>query len=774
MLKITFLLWFLFTISTYSETYRLVRFYPTTESEIKQIESIMRDYSGFKSTSVSYDLIVNENDYLQFENLKIKYETIVPNLESHYALQLSKTIIPDEFQSDEYFRTGSIGGYFTHDEIYAEFDRMMERYPDLISKNLEGNSIENRPIYSYCIGNRACFSDNNFPQVLITALHHAREPGSIFTVLYYFWDLLKRADSGDELALYMLRNRHIFIIPVLNPDGVIYNETNSPDGGGLWRKNRRINSDSTYGVDLNRNYGPEFAWNSPNEGSSLEGKNDTYRGTAPFSEPETQCIRNFLNGKLIKTGVNYHTFANAVFYPYSYLTSESPDSLWFRNFLSENYRNNRYLFGIDADVINYPTRGSADDYMYMGDSGFSGFLSMTCEVGNSVHGFWAPLPVILEYAEQNIKFIDNLILSASRNIAIADKDAVVINGKYYLKLNIANIGYDDLEAFDIQITSRDGKTSIPEELINVAPLKRGDTSTVYVEYFPTDTENGDLAEFELNAYLDYTKKIDFRVQIFDYQEIDMFDYRNEVLLDGDWYFAIDEAGGLILSSNIEELYKPDMSSYAIFTIPPHGDSVLRYSLHFEHTFNIESNYDFGIIITKSQNDDVNNPNFGEYLVNGISRPGSSQNDLLWGFQGYFKYWMPQTVFLTNKTEQLKEFAFNLRTDKGSNRSGWKIRDLKLRIFTKKSTSVNEVVQTSPIRLAPNPTNNSFINILSDNDFDNAGISIVDVYGRVCFSNNLNIFKGINIINTNFLTSGRYILTLQTKNGVHYLPLVVTK
>ena len=38
-------------------------------------------------------------------------------------------------------------------------------------------------------------------------------------------------------------------------DGYIYNETTNPNGGGMWRKNRRDNGDGTFGID------PYLGWN---------------------------------------------------------------------------------------------------------------------------------------------------------------------------------------------------------------------------------------------------------------------------------------------------------------------------------------------------------------------------------------------------------------------------------------------------------------------------------------------------------------------------------
>jgi carboxypeptidase T len=65
----------------------------------------------------------------------------------------------------------------------------------------------------------------------------------------------------------------------------------------MLRKNRNVDSRCsplTGGVDLNRNYG--YRWGMDNDGSDTDPCTDAYRGKAPFSEPETQAIRNWIIG----------------------------------------------------------------------------------------------------------------------------------------------------------------------------------------------------------------------------------------------------------------------------------------------------------------------------------------------------------------------------------------------------------------------------------------------------------------------------------------------
>ena len=112
----------------------------------------------------------------------------------------------------------------------------------------------------------------------------------------------------------LVDEREIFILPVVNPDGYVYNEMIAPDGGGMWRKNRNPEFAPDYGVDLNRNYG--YMWGYNDFGSSPDPSDATYRGTAPFSEPETANIRAFVNSHEFVFAVNYHSHSDLILWSF--------------------------------------------------------------------------------------------------------------------------------------------------------------------------------------------------------------------------------------------------------------------------------------------------------------------------------------------------------------------------------------------------------------------------------------------------------------------------
>jgi len=169
-------------------------------------------------------------------------------------------------------------------EIEQTLERLSQTFPNIVSKFSIGKSYEDRDIWAIRISDHPNVYEPSEPTVWFDALHHAREAMSGESLLL-FAEWLVSHYAIDLTTTRLINSRNILLIPCVNPDGYEYNRQQHPNGGGLWRKNRRKHSNNSYGVDLNRNYSWEWKYDShdPNSGN--------YQGTAPFSEPETAAIR---------------------------------------------------------------------------------------------------------------------------------------------------------------------------------------------------------------------------------------------------------------------------------------------------------------------------------------------------------------------------------------------------------------------------------------------------------------------------------------------------
>ncbi|MGZ5453584.1 MAG: M14 family metallopeptidase [Candidatus Aminicenantales bacterium] len=212
---------------------------------------------------------------------------------------------------------GGINGAF-HSTLELETDlRTLERdHPGLASLHEIGETLEKRKIYALKISDNASL-DEHEPAVLFAGCHHAREWISVEVPYLFGQYLLENYDLSQEVRA-LVDASEIWIVPIANPDGLEY----SIHVYRYWRKNRRANADGTYGVDINRNYG--YAWGSDNVGSSGQPGSDVYRGTGPFSEPETAAIRDLFLVHDFRAMISFHSFAQDILFPWGYTTDAAP------------------------------------------------------------------------------------------------------------------------------------------------------------------------------------------------------------------------------------------------------------------------------------------------------------------------------------------------------------------------------------------------------------------------------------------------------------------
>ncbi len=275
-----------------------------------------------------------------------------------------------------------------------------------------GSSIEGRDILAVRISDNPD-QDEGEPAVLLVGCHHAREHISV-EVPYYIALYLVDNYGIDPDVTDWVNSGEIWVVPLLNPDGLEY----SQNVYTMWRKNRRNNGGS-YGVDLNRNYAK--GWGG--SGSSGFPFDETYRGTAPFSEPETQALRDHFQNPLydFKAMITYHSYGELVMYPWGHVDSKAPDHYNLDYMVNEMedlidaVHGNNYVAQKGSDL--YVASGTTDDWTY----DVSGIPSFTIELGKT----FIPTPAdtkIPEIYEENLPAA-LLLIDATQNDQ--DGDGVV-------------------------------------------------------------------------------------------------------------------------------------------------------------------------------------------------------------------------------------------------------------------------------------------------------------------------------------------------------------
>ena len=386
------------------------------------------------------EVILSEPEKRKLEAAGFRITVLNPDMESYYRARLeARPRAPNA--------PGKMGGFYTYSETLRKLQSFRQKYKSLISAPLEiGRSLEGRPIFAVRISDNASTNEDE-PETLYTALTHAREPQSLMCLLYFMEKVLQGYGKDPQIT-YILNNRQLWFVPVVNPDGYVYNEQTNPSGGGMWRKNRRLNSDGTSGVDLNRNFG--YFWGYDDLGSSPNGRDEVYRGTGPFSEPETAAVRTFVKSRKFITAFQCHSFWNALIYPWNYIDGTTPHHWVYWSMARLLTAFNEYDSGNSSRIVRYTVNGDATDWFYGEVNEKPRVFSFTPEIGNHDDQFWPAGERIQELSAEN--FEANLTLAG-----LAGEYPVVWGyqfatypgggralfkpgGHYQIKVTIRNIG----------------------------------------------------------------------------------------------------------------------------------------------------------------------------------------------------------------------------------------------------------------------------------------------------------------------------------------------
>jgi carboxypeptidase T len=341
----------------------------------------------------------------------IQYEVMIADVSKYYEernepylsrldeVKQMKYELSRDWPVPEGFELGTCGGFLTIDQMVEHLDDMATQYPDLISPKytLDYQTHNGRDLYWVRLSDNPTTNEDE-PEVLYTGMHHAREAIGMQLLIYYMYYLLENYDTDPDVQ-YIVNNFELYFVPIVNMDGYGYNIQNDPNGGGMWRKNRRQNDDGSYGVDINRNYG--YEWGYDDNGSSPVPSDDTYRGPSAFSEPEAQCLKNFCEEHDFRIGLNYHSYSALLLYAWGWSPDPCPQDAIFHAHAGILSKENGYTYGPGYTTI-YATNGGSDDWMYGEQTTKNLIYSYTPEVGSGDDGFWPLVSNIIPLCQQNM------------------------------------------------------------------------------------------------------------------------------------------------------------------------------------------------------------------------------------------------------------------------------------------------------------------------------------------------------------------------------------
>nr|AAT36737.1 carboxypeptidase B [Ochlerotatus triseriatus] len=313
----------------------------------------------------------------------LHYREIIPDVER--TLDSYNEVLPRSFHR----KANILNSYLRHDDVSKYLDDLANKYRSQVSVDEIGKSHEGRSLKTITINKKP-----NNAVVFLDAGIHAREWIAPATALYAVNQLVEHAADNQDV----LSNLTWVILPVANPDGYEF----SHDSDRFWRKTRKP-AGSCKGTDGNRNFG--FHWGEV--GASASGCADTYRGPTPFSEPETQAIRDALN-KLkgsCKFYLSLHSYGKYLLYPWGW-TSHLPENWEDIDEVAQagaaaikKATGTRYTVGSSTNVL-YAASGGSDDWahgvaevpisitMELPGGGNGGFNPPTSAIEASVKESW--------------------------------------------------------------------------------------------------------------------------------------------------------------------------------------------------------------------------------------------------------------------------------------------------------------------------------------------------------------------------------------------------
>jgi murein tripeptide amidase MpaA len=343
------------------------------------------------------DVVASPAQVTQLQTAGLNYRVIEENIRPLIEAQMRQPAHRADPFTDFFLAYHRYGDPDTEGTIVWYLHQLAGMYPNLASTSVIGYSLENRPIWAIRIANDAVPGPK--PAVFYYCCQHAREWITTTVAPYHARHLLQNYATDPNIR-DMVDHVEIFLVPVTNPDGYEFTWTNDR----LWRKNRRLNSNGTIGVDLNRNW--DSAWGLDNEGSSGTPGSATYRGTAPFSEPETQVLRDFfIAHPNIRAALDIHSFSQLILWPWGYTSDLCPDNAEFAEVglamqeLIYDVHGKFYTAGPTFTTI-YPVNGDGTDWAYEARGAFALSFELRPLEGPFGSGFELPPAEIIPNNEE--------------------------------------------------------------------------------------------------------------------------------------------------------------------------------------------------------------------------------------------------------------------------------------------------------------------------------------------------------------------------------------
>ena len=678
----------------------------------------------------------------------------------------------DDYTTPANFTLGSMGGYLTYQEALDQLDLMRSLYPNLITakadiSNFVTNGTPDNSVTPSIGGNGIKWvriSDNpdvneNEAEILYTSIHHAREPISLSQLIFYMWYLLENYDS-DPVVQSIVDNTELYFVPVVNPDGYLYNEKTDPNGGGFWRKNRF----NTHGVDNNRNYDYHIngdpnngSWSGP--GSSSNTNSDIYHGSAPFSEVENQAIKWFVENHDFVIAHNNHTFGRLLYYPFAYDDVATPDDPLYQAIGAELTSRNGY-----TALRDFPFSGDSDDFMYGTVGTHDKIFAFTPEVGNE---FWPPSNQIETLCKEMMYL--NLTSAQMINNFATVTDTVGDQGAVNATFDIRRLGIVGDGTFTVSINPVSANITSAGNSVTFTNMDLLETDNGTIQYTLGGTVNaGDDIVYDLvvnNGMFDnatrITKKFGALTEVFN----DPGNSTSTNFNNNGW--GTTSSVFVSPSSSITDSpsgnYPNNTNETITLDTPIDLTDAVGANVTFYAQWEIENNWDYVQFEVSTNGGSTWEPQCGKYTNPGSSNPGQPTGEPL--YDGTQNSWVQEEIDLSDYLGESILVRFQLVSDNAQRRDGFYFDDLVINIVEDGVLSTEDAL-VDQLAIYPNPVRNT-LNITTP--LTNYGVEIYSLQGQSLFRSNSN--SGSITVDYSSFSAGIYLMRITSENGSRTVKIV---
>ena len=776
-ISIVFILFFVsFGLSAQIQRYSKVKIYTDAKS-LEKLASLGIPVEGKYKKDTYLITEISENDVAKLSANGFVFEVLIDNMAEFYVDRNAhpekyKTVSPKStdctgspvtYTTPSHYTLGSMGGYYTYQEMLAQLDSMRAYFPNIVSVKQQAGTIttiEGRKLYYVRISDNPD-TDETEPEVLYGALTHAREPMSMQQLIFYMWYLLENYNTDNEIH-QLLDNTELYFVPIVNPDGYEYNYSNYPSGGGLWRKNRSDNGNGDYGVDINRNYG--YQWGYDDIGSSYDPSSDSYRGTGAFSESETQIMKWFCEHRQFVLAIDYHCYGNYLIYPWGYKADwETSDSLLYMACSKVMTAENGFVYGTPSQTVNYTGNGGSLDWLYGEQSTKGKIICWSPEAGNADDGFYPAINKIEDIAKTNV--LQNLYVArfAGKYAELSDKTPLEIslqNG--YFKFDIQRLGHIPATfTVSIQPLSSTVQSVGAQKVYSGMNLPETRTDSISYTLDP-NIQNGETVEYLLTVDNGSYSVSDTVVKIFG-QPTDVFtdNCGNMNNWTGGW--GVTTASYYSATSSITDSpggnYSDDANNLITLKNEFSLSGAVAARLNFRAKWEIEKGYDYVQVSASADGGLTWTPLCGKYTNPGTS--DQAEGEPL--YDGVQDTWVLEDIDLSAYIGQTVKLHFSLVSDAHKTYDGFYFDDIDVLKIDSSHTLITEgfyddVFISDPV---PNPAENiTVIRYKLPENIVNPEIIVCNELGQIVLSEMLNNMKGQ--------------ITLEIKNlhkGVYYYRVI---